>query len=43
MQIKAALQKITVSLLYLVTAYQWWLPQVDVHMAEMYCKNKAVS
>ncbi len=28
---KAALQKIKVSTLYLVVAYQWWLSQVDVH------------
>ncbi len=34
---KAALQKIKVSTLYLVIA------QVDVHMAEMYGKNQAVS
>ncbi len=38
---KAALQKIEVSTLYLVRAYQWWLSQVDV--AEMYGKNQAVS
>ncbi len=29
--------------LYLVVAYQWWLSQVDVHMAEMYSKNHAVN
>ncbi len=40
---KGALQKIKVSTLYLVIAYQWWLSQVDVHMAEMYSKNQAVS
>ncbi len=40
---KAALQKIKVSTLYLVIAYQWWLSQVDVHMAEIYGKNQAVS
>ncbi len=30
---------------YLVVAYKWWLKlsQVDVHMAEMYGKNQAVS
>ncbi len=26
--------------LYLVVVYQWWLCQVDVHMAEMYGKKK---
>ncbi len=27
-----------VSTWYLVIAYQWWLSEVDVHMAEMYGK-----
>uniref|UniRef100_A0A672PKG6 protein-tyrosine-phosphatase n=1 Tax=Sinocyclocheilus grahami TaxID=75366 RepID=A0A672PKG6_SINGR len=37
---QAALQKIKVSTLYLVVAvYQWWLSQLDVHMAEMYSKK----
>ncbi len=40
---KPALQKIDVSTLYLVIAYQWWLSQDDVHMAEMYSKNQALS
>ncbi len=26
-----------------VIAYQWWLSQVDVLMAELYGKNQAVS
>ncbi len=34
---------IKISTLYLVVAYQWWLCQVDIHMAEMYGKNHAVS
>ncbi len=29
-----------VSTICLVVAYQWWLCQVDVHMAEMYSKNQ---
>ncbi len=32
-----------VYILYLVIAYQWRLSEVDVHMAEMYGKNQAVS
>ncbi len=31
---KAALEKITVSTLYLVIAKKWWLSQADVHMAD---------
>ncbi len=29
--------------LYLVIAYEWRLSEVDVHMAEIYGKNQAVS
>ncbi len=40
---KAALQEIRFLQYILLVAYQWWLCQVDVHMAEMYSKNQLMT